>query len=212
VAITESNVSFNVNLLEGQKTGFYLDQRDNRQSVARYATGRKVLDAFCYTGGFGLLCAKAGAQQITGVDISTTAITLAKENAAQNKVQNISFIQGEVFPFLEQAVQQGERFGLIVLDPPKFARQRRAVEDALRGYRRLQTLSLLLLEPNGLLVTCCCSGLIQMSMLEELLAQVAAENNRFVQILERRGQPPDHPISASCLETAYLKCLIARVT
>src|SRR5262249_52679164 len=108
-------------------------------------------------------------------------------------------------------VEQGRRFGVVVLDPPKFARARHAVPEALRGYRRLQTLALRLLEPDGILVTCCCSGLITHEMLDELLAQVATEGRREVQLLERHGQAADHPVAVSCLESSYLKCLISRV-
>jgi 23S rRNA (cytosine1962-C5)-methyltransferase len=124
---------------------------------------------------------------------------------------DVTFERSDVFQFLDAQVGAGVRFGMIVLDPPKFARARNAVEEALRGYRRLQTLALRLLEPDGILVTCCCSGLIRMDMLDELLAQLAAEERRDVQILERRGQAADHPIAATCLETSYLKCLISRV-
>jgi 23S rRNA (cytosine1962-C5)-methyltransferase len=112
---------------------------------------------------------------------------------------------------LDALAARGARFGVVILDPPKFARDRRAVEEALRGYRRLQKAAVRVLEPEGFLVTCCCSGLITMDMLEELLAQLAAEEKRDVQVLERRGPAADHPVSASCLESHYLKCLIARV-
>ena len=112
---------------------------------------------------------------------------------------------------MHKLYEEGERFGLIVLDPPRFARARNAVEEALRGYRRLQTLALRLLEREGILVTCCCSGLITMSMLENLLAQPAAEEKRDIQILERLGQAADHPVMATCPESSYLKCLICRV-
>jgi 23S rRNA (cytosine1962-C5)-methyltransferase len=211
VVIQEDGVEFLVNLMEGQKTGFYLDQRENRKTVASYAPGRRTLDAFCYTGGFGLHAAKAGAIEVVGVDASAPAVELARRNAERNGATQCSFAVGDVFEYLESAIRDRRRFDLIVLDPPKFARQQRAVEDALRGYRRLQTLALLLLEPNGILATCCCSGLIDMRALEQLTAQVTAESKRFVQILDRRGQPGDHPVSASCLESAYLKCLITRV-
>ena len=211
VVIHEDGVAFLVSLLEGQKTGFYLDQRENRRAVASYAPGRRMLDAFCYTGGFGLHAARAGAREVLGVDVSEPAIEIGRQNTTRNGLTNVSFVQSEVFEYLELAVRDGQRFDLIVLDPPKFARQQRAVDDALRGYRRLQTLAFLLLEPNGILATCCCSGLIDMGMLEQLTAQIAAESKRMVQILDRRGQPPDHPVSATCLETAYLKCLITRV-
>jgi 23S rRNA (cytosine1962-C5)-methyltransferase len=211
VTFEENGLRYLVNLAEGQKTGFYLDQRDNRSAVARLAAGRRVLDAFCYTGAFGLTCARAGARAVVSVDVSEPALTLARENARVNGLDQITFHRSDVFDFLDAQVAAGERFGLVILDPPKFARARHAVEEALRGYRRLQTLALRLLEPDGILVTCCCSGLITPDMLDELLAQVAAEERRDVQILERRGQAADHPVSAACLETSYLKCLISRV-
>lgn len=204
-------VEFLVNLAEGQKTGFYLDQRENRQAVARYAAGRRVLDAFCYSGGFGLLAARAGAKEVVSVDGSEPALELARLNAAQNGFKNVTYTQADVFDYLQEAVQRRERFDLVVLDPPKFARNKAAVDDALRGYRRLLALSHLLLEPGGILVLCCCSGLVTLEMLEELSSQTAADARRSAQILERRGQPPDHPVAVSCLESSYLKCLIQRV-
>jgi 23S rRNA (cytosine1962-C5)-methyltransferase len=211
IEISEGDVRFLVNLAEGQKTGFYLDQRDNRRAVAPLARGRRVLDAFCYTGGFGLHAARAGAASVLGIDQSGPALQLAQANARLNGLENLTFVQGDVFEEMNILAERGERFGVIVLDPPKFARARHAVEEALRGYRRLQTLALRLLEPHGFLVTCCCSGLISMDMLEELLAQIAAEEKRVVQVLQRRGAAPDHPVSVSCLESHYLKCLIAHV-
>ena len=211
IIIAEDGLRFLINLAEGQKTGFYLDQRDNRRAVARFAAGRRVLDAFCYTGGFGLHAARAGAQHVLGVDVSEPALALSQKNAELNNLTNLSFVCAEVFLHMDALQQAGERFGLIVLDPPKFARARNALEDALRGYRRLQTLALHLLEPDGFLVTCCCSGLITLSMLDDLLAQIAAEERRDVQILEHRGQAPDHPVSAVCPESNYLKCIISRV-
>jgi len=200
-----------VNLAEGQKTGFYLDQRENRRAAARYTAGRNVLDAFCYTGGFGLHAARAGAAVVEGVDSSAAALELARQNAAINNLAGVEFVQADVFDHLAALVEQGRRYGMNVLDPPKFARAKGAVPEAMRGYRRLQTLALRLLDPDGVLVTCCCTGLITMDMLDELLAQVAAEERREVQVLERHGQAADHPVAVSCLETNYLKCLIARV-
>jgi 23S rRNA (cytosine1962-C5)-methyltransferase len=211
IMVEETGLRLLVNIAEGQKTGFYLDQRDNRQAVARLARGRRMLDAFCYTGGFGLHAARAGAAAVTGVDVSEPALELARENARLNGLGNCTFVRGEVFEHLRALREAGEKFGLIVLDPSKFARSRNALDDALRGYRRLQTLALHVLEPDGILVTCCCSGLITMNMVEELLAQLAAEERRDIQILERRGQAPDHPVAASCPESSYLKCLISWV-
>jgi 23S rRNA (cytosine1962-C5)-methyltransferase len=211
VAIEEDGLRFLVNLAEGQKTGFYLDQRDNRRATARLAAGRRVLDAFCYTGAFGLHAARAGAA-VLGIDGSEAALTLARDNARLNGLEGtVSFARADVFERLEELVRAGERFGVVVLDPPKFARARHAVEEALRGYRRLQTLALRLLEPDGFLVTCCCSGLISAAMLEDLLAQVAVEQKRDVQLLARRGAAPDHPVAVTCPESHYLKCLISRV-
>jgi 23S rRNA (cytosine1962-C5)-methyltransferase len=211
IVIAENGVRFQVNLIEGQKTGFYLDQRENRQAVAQFAAGRRMLDAFCYTGGFGLQAARAGARAVLGIDASEPALELARGNARLNELECMEFRRADVFDQLADLASAGERFGVVVLDPPKFARARNAIEEALRGYRRLQTLGLRLLEPDGILVTCCCSGLITEPMLEDLLGQLAVEERREVQILERRGQAPDHPVAATCLESKYLKCLISRV-
>lgn len=211
IQIEEAGVTFAANIAEGQKTGFYVDQRQNHQTVAKYAKGRRMLDAFCYSGGFGLHAAQAGATEVIGVDGSEGALALAKENAKLNSVSDkMRFEHEDVFKYLEGAVQQHQKFGMIVLDPPKFARHQSAVDTALRGYRRLLALSLQLLEPEGVLVLCCCSGLITSQQLEEVAAQVATEAKRPLQILEKHGQPPDHPVSLACLETAYLKCLIFR--
>ncbi len=209
--IEENGLRFLVNLAEGQKTGFYLDQRDNRQAAAPLARGRRLLDAFCYSGGFGLHAARAGAASVLGIDQSEPALQLARDNARLNGLDNLTFVRGDVFDELNALAERGERFGVVVLDPPKFARARHAIEEALRGYRRLQALALRLLEPHGFLVSCCCSGLITMDMLEDLLAQLAAAAKRVVRIVQRRGPAPDHPVSAACLESHYLKCLIAHV-
>jgi 23S rRNA (cytosine1962-C5)-methyltransferase len=212
IVIEEDDIKFRVHLAHGQKTGFYLDQRENRIALAPWMRGRKVLDAFCYTGGFGLHAARAGAASVRGIDTSESAIMLARENALLNGLTNVSFRCADVFESLNELKSARERFGAIILDPPKFARSRRAIDDALRGYRRLESLALGLLEPNGLLVMCCCSGVIGEEMLEDLLAEVAVDAGRPLQILARRGQAPDHPISVTCPETAYLKCLVCRVT
>jgi 23S rRNA (cytosine1962-C5)-methyltransferase len=208
--IEEGGLTFLVNLTEGQKTGFYLDQRDNRLAVARLVHGRRMLDAYCYTGGFALHAARAGASSVLGIDQSEPALALARQNAEMNILPNVTFQRADVFHRLEELVQAGEGFGVVVLDPPRFARARNAVEEALRGYRRMQALALRLLEPDGFLVVCCCSGLITMKMLEEVLASVAAEEDREVQLLEERGPAMDHPVSVTCLESHYLKCLITR--
>lgn len=211
IPIIENGLTFLVNIREGQKTGYYLDQRNNRQALAKYARGRRVLDAFCYAGGFGLHAARAGATEVLGLDASEPALALAQENAKLNGLANVEFAKVDVFDEMARLAESGRKVDLVVLDPPKFARTRHAIPEALKGYRRLLTLGTKLLAHDGILVMCCCSGLITMGMLDELLAQVAADQKREIQIVERRGASPDHPVSVSCLETGYLKCLITRV-
>jgi 23S rRNA (cytosine1962-C5)-methyltransferase len=210
-SIEENGLRFLVNLAEGQKTGYYLDQRDNRATVARLCPGKRVLDAFCYSGGFGLYAAKAGAAEVLGVDASEPALELARRNAIANGLSNVSFTNADVFRHLGDLATEGRQFDVIVLDPPKFARNRAAVPEAFKGYRRLHQLAMKLLAPGGVLVTCCCTGLIVMNDLEELLGQVAVEARRDLQILERRGPSPDHPVAVTCREGGYLKCIVSRV-
>lgn len=212
ITIDDGGVRFLVHLREGQKTGFYLDQRDNRQEVAKLARGRRMLDAFCYTGGFSLHALRAGASQSLGVDMSEPALELARSNARLNGIDNAMFERAEVFEKMEALANESTRFDLVVLDPPKFARSGNAVDDAMRGYRRLQSLGLRLLERDGILVVCCCSGLITLEMLHELLSQLAADHKRTIRILQSRGPAADHPVAVNCLETGYLKCILCHVT
>jgi 23S rRNA (cytosine1962-C5)-methyltransferase len=211
IEIEEDGLLLLVHLAEGQKTGFYLDQRLNRRAVAQLARSRRVLDAFCYSGGFGLHAARAGSREVLGIDVSNSALQLAEKNAQINGLSGISFVRDNVFHRLQALESSGRRFDLVVLDPPKFARTRQAVEDALRGHKRLHELALRLLEADGLLVTCSCSSFITAAMLEAQLAQLAAQGRRHLQLLKRRGQAPDHPILATCPESEYLSCLIYRV-
>lgn len=211
LTITENGLRVLVNLAEGQKTGYYLDQRDNRAAVARLSVGKRVLDAFCYSGGFGLHAAKAGAAEVLGVDASASALELARRNAAANGLVNITFECADVFHRLAELMAAGQRFDVVILDPPKFARNRAAVPEALRGYRRLHQLALKLLDRDGILVSCCCTGLITLQQLEDLIAQVAIDSRRDVQILDRRGAAADHPVAVTCRETGYLKCVVSRV-
>lgn len=211
IPIQEHGLQFMVNLTEGQKTGYYLDQRDNRLEAAKLAKGRKVLDVFCYGGGFSLHALKHGAIETVGIDQSASALHLAADNAKRNNLGPSRWILGSAFETLAELVKTGEKFGVVVLDPPKFARSRSAIDEAIKGYRRLNTLGLKLLEPGGFLVSCCCSGLITMDMMEQILALVGADEKRDIQVLQRRGPSPDHPVAATCLESHYLKCIITRV-
>jgi 23S rRNA (cytosine1962-C5)-methyltransferase len=212
VFIEEHGVRFGVDLLAGQKTGFFLDQRQNRLAAAQYCAGRRVLDLFCYTGGFALVAAAAGqAREVLGIDSSQKAITLARANVQLNGLAKAHFEEADCFERLEGLVAEGERFGAIVLDPPKFARSRTAVESALRAYHHLNRLAVSALEPGGILVTCSCSGHVSREDFAFMLADVAQRTGREIQILEQRGAAPDHPVAATCMESDYLKCFICRV-
>ena len=210
--IVDHGLTYELDLAEGQKTGFYLDQRENRVAAARYLRDRRVLDMFCYSGGFAMTAsAIGGAREVLGIDTSQRAVTLAWANAERNGLKNVRFECGDGFQTLEALVAAGERFGGVVLDPPKFARSRGAVAEALRAYHWLNRLAVTLLEPGGILVTCSCSGHVSREDFLYMLVGVAQQTGREIQVLEQRGASPDHPISAACLESEYLKCFICRV-
>ncbi len=212
IFVEEHGLKFGVDLTEGQKTGYYLDQRDNRQAAARYARGRRVLDMFCYSGGFAVSCAvSGGARSVLAVDASVKATALARANADLNGAANVTAEAADAFEKLDALAAAGERFGMVVLDPPKFARSRSTVDDALRAYHRINRVGVGLLEPGGVLVTCTCSGSVSRDDFLQMLSGVAQRARRSIQILECRGAAPDHPVSASCLEGEYLTCVIARV-
>jgi 23S rRNA (cytosine1962-C5)-methyltransferase len=212
VFVTENGLKFGIDLAEGQKTGFYLDQRDNRQAAARYARGRRVLDMFCYSGGFSLACAvQGGAASALAVDSSAKATALAKANADLNGVANVAVETADAFEKLDALASAGERFGMVILDPPKFARSRASLDEAMRAYHRINRLAVGLLEPGGILVTNSCSGAVARDDFLMMLSGVAQRSGRAIQLLEMRGAGADHPVSASCLDGEYLKCVIARV-
>ena len=212
VFVAEHGLRFGVDLAEGQKTGWYLDQRDNRLAAARHARGRRVLDAFCYSGGFAVACAVAGgARSVLAVDSSAKATTLAKANAELNGATTVTVETADAFEKLDALAADAARFGMVVLDPPKFARSRASVADALRAYHRVNRAAVGLLDAGGILVTCSCSGSVSRDDFLEMLAGVAQRSRRTIQVLECRGAGPDHPVSASCLEGEYLTCVIARV-
>lgn len=212
VFIEEHGLKFGIDLTEGQKTGSYLDQRENRQAVARYAAGRRVLDMFCYGGGFGVAAAVSGkAMAVLSVDSSPKAVALARANAELNAATTMMVEQADAFEKLAALREAGERFGVVVLDPPKFARSRSTASDALRAYHRINRLAVELLEPGGILVTCSCSGAISREDFLMMLSGVAQRSDRMLQLLECRGAAADHPVNLHCLEGEYLKCVIARV-
>lgn len=211
VFIGEHGVRYGLDLAGGQKTGFFIDQRDNRLAAAGYFRGRRVLDLFCYTGGFALCAAAHGAGETLGIDSSAKAIALAKANAELNGLAKVRFEAADGFKSLEALAAEGRRFGAVVLDPPKFARNRQGVAEALRAYHHLNRQAVGLLEPDGILTTCSCSGHVSREDFLHMLAEVAQRSGRDIQVLEQRGAAADHPTSVSCLESEYLKCFICRV-
>lgn len=212
VFITEHGIRYGVDICEGQKTGFFLDQRENRLAAARYMRDRRVLDVCCYSGAFALTCAlRGGAREVLALDTSARAIALARANAELNGVANVHFETADAFARLPELAAQGERLGAVILDPPKFAQRRESLDAALRAYYQLNRMAVDLLEPDGVLVTCSCSGYVTREDLLHVLAEVAQRSGRAIQVLEQRGAAPDHPTSASCLESEYLKCFICRV-
>jgi 23S rRNA (cytosine1962-C5)-methyltransferase len=211
VFIEEHGLRYGVDVREGQKTGFYLDQRDNRLAAANYFKGRRVLDMFCYSGGFAMNAVEHGqAAEVLCVDTSEKAIALARANAELNGLSNLHFEVGDGFRTLSELTVKREKFGAIILDPPKFARSRASVGDALMAYHRINRLAVGLLEPGGILVTCSCSGHVTREDFLHMLAGVAQRSGRHVQVLEQRGAAADHPVAATCLESEYLKCFICR--
>ena len=211
--IREYGVEYGVDVQQGQKTGCYLDQRENRVAAAKYVNGGRVLDAFCFSGGFGITAAKLGAAStVVGIDSSESALKMAAANAELNGVADrCQYRRGDVRNELEAMAEQEAVFDVVILDPPRMARTRDGLHRATKGYQRLNLLALRVLKPDGILVTCSCSGLVSRQNFRELIGEVARESKRSIQILEQHGQPADHPISATCPETEYLKMMICRV-
>jgi 23S rRNA (cytosine1962-C5)-methyltransferase len=208
---TMNGVRFHHRALSGQKTGAFLDQRENYAAAAAYARG-DALDVFCYQGGFALHLARA-CSHVTAVDSSRPALENAEENAALNPgLPEIEWIEANAFDLLKDYAAAGREYDTIVLDPPAFARTRRALQTALRGYKELNLRALKMLRPGGVLVTCSCSYHVGEAEFVQMLASAAVDAHRFIRILERRGQSQDHPIVLTIPETGYLKCVIAAVS
>lgn len=212
LVISEHGVEIEIDLLSGQKTGYYLDQRSNRLRAAKWVGPGPMLDVCCYLGGFSLTAAKVGKPTaITAVDSSAKALEHAATNARRNDLSNIEFVQADCFDYLEQCCAAKQKFQTVVLDPPRMASNRAQITAALRAYYRLNLSALNLLEPGGMLVTCSCSGRVERSDFAGMLASVARRAGRPIQIVETYGADFDHPVDASCPETEYLKCYICRV-
>ncbi len=210
--ITQHGLAFEVELSAGQKTGFYLDQAVNRARVAAYAPGREVLDCFCYTGGFSLYAARAGAAHVTAVDTSGPALELLRANAARNGLADaVEPVAADIFKQLRQYRSDGRQFDMVILDPPKFAHERGQVDRAARGYKDINLIAMQILRPGGILATFSCSGLVSADLFQKIVFGAAVDARRDVQILERLAQAPDHPVLLTFPEGEYLKGLICRV-
>jgi len=206
---TMNGVQFHFDALEGQKTGAFLDQRENYAAAAEYAHG-KALDVFCYQGGFALHLAPK-CEKITGVDSSRPALEVADQNATLNRLE-IEWIEANAFDLLKDYAASNQQYDTVVLDPPAFAKTNRDLDSALRGYKELNLRALKMLRPGGVLVSCSCSYHVSQSAFLEMLASAAVDTHRTLRLLEVRGQGKDHPVLLNVPETAYLKCVIGHVT
>ncbi len=208
-AIRENGLEFEVGLGAGQKTGWFLDQRENRAAAAAYAPGRRVLDLFCNQGGFALAAAARGAESALAVDASAEALAAARANASRNGLaERLEAREADVFEFVRAEQKAGSRYGLIVLDPPAFAKSKAALEGATRGYKDLNMRALKLLEPGGVLATFSCSYWMSRERLLWALEAAAADARVELRYLEELGQAPDHPIVSGYAESRYLKGFI----
>lgn len=209
VVIRDNGLRFRVNLLEGQKTGYFLDQSANRAVLKEYAAGRRTLDCFCHLGSFAVHAAAYGAKEVLGIDISEDAIELAEENAGLNGLgERCEFKVANAFDFLRDQAGKKELYDLIILDPPAFTKSKQTLDSAVRGYKEINLRAMKLLPPGGILVTCSCSHHLTPDLFWEVINAAAADNKRRLRLLERRTQNLDHPVLVGVPETEYLKCYI----
>ena len=207
--IKENGVAFSVNWVTGQKTGFFIDQRDNRQLIAEYAHGKSILNTFCYSGGFSFYALKAGAKKVISLDASAKAIDLVNQNSLLNGLtENHEAIVGETLPYLKNTE---EEFDIIILDPPAFAKSIGTKHKALQGYQKINQLALKKIKPNGLLFTFSCSQVITRDLFYNMLVAAGIEAGREIQVLHQMTQAPDHPINLFHPESNYLKGFVLRV-
>jgi len=208
--IVEYGLNFRVDVEQGQKTGFFLDQRENRQRIRQLAAGRSVLDAFCYTGGFSISALAGGAREVLSLDSSATALAVARDNLAANSLDaaRISFEEADVFAHLRTLRDRARRYDLIILDPPKFAPTAAQAKNAARAYKDINLLAFKLLNPGGLLATFSCSGGVSAELFQSIVAGAALDASADARIIERFGPAPDHPVALAFPEGDYLKGLL----
>lgn len=212
VQMTENGVKFWVDVKEGQKTGFFLDQKENRAAIAPFVKGQKVLDCFTHTGSFALHAGHYGAAEVTGVDISEYACEYAAENAALNHLEDrVRFIAANAFDLLSEQSRKGEKYDVIILDPPAFTKSRNAVDSALRGYKEINLRAMKMIRTGGYLITCSCSQHVLPEMFRSMVMDAAKDAKVLLRQVEFRTQGKDHPILPYARETEYLKCGIYQV-
>ena len=210
--ITENGIKYTVDFAQGQKTGFFLDQKYNRHAAARIAPGLRVLDCFTHTGSFALNCAAAGAERVTAVDVSESAVALARANAALNGLEDrMDFLAADVFELLPRLLEEGARYDFIILDPPAFTKSRRTVHSAERGYKEINYRAMRLLPRGGYLATASCSHFMGSENFEHMLRSAARDANVGLREIEVRKQAPDHPVLWNVPETEYLKFYLFQI-
>lgn len=211
VEMAENGVRYLVDVKNGQKTGFFLDQKENRAAIAPLCPGAKVLDCFCHNGSFALNAAKYGAAEVLGVDISEEAVAVARENAQLNGLSAARFEAANCFDLLRELSDKKEQFDLVILDPPAFTKTRAALPSALRGYKEINLRGMKLVRPGGFLVTCSCSQHVSPQAFRDMLNEAARDSRTKLRLVESRGQAHDHPVLPPSPETHYLKCEILQV-
>jgi 23S rRNA (cytosine1962-C5)-methyltransferase len=213
VIIEENGVKIIVNVKAGHKTGFYLDQRDNRAIAAKYAKDKDVLNCFCYTGTFGSYALAGGAKSVTSLDVSDLALSTALRNVEINELptEKCEFVNADVFQALRDYKKDGRIFDQIILDPPKFVDSKSSLNRACRGYKDINMLAMQIMRPGGILCTFSCSGLLSFDLFQKVVADAALDAGRTVQFIERMSQAADHPVASSYPEGFYLKGLICKV-
>ena len=212
IVMIENGIKFAVDVENGQKTGYFLDQKENRAAIRPYVRGARVLDCFCHTGSFSIHAACYGATEVLGIDISSHAVECAEQNARLNNLESICrFEVSNAFDKLREFHDTGEKFDVVILDPPAFAKSRGAIEGAIRGYKEINLRAMKILSDSGFLITCSCSHHISRDLFMEIIYNASIDAKRKVRLLEFRTQAKDHPILLASEETQYLKCAILHV-
>lgn len=212
IVIVENGIRIKVDIVNGQKTGYFLDQKYNRSATASFCRGKKVLDTFTHTGAFGLNAVKAGAKEVVSVDISEEAVQMVRENIELNGAQKVmKAVCADVFALLKKYEAEGEKFDVIILDPPAFTKSAKTIQKAYGGYKEINLRAMRLLNEGGILVTCSCSYFFDSHYFYDMLMHAAADSHKKVQILEKRGAGPDHPVLLGYPKSEYLKCAFCRV-